>query len=259
MKRALEGRVALVTGGSRGVGLGVVEGLLEGGATVYFTGRTATSAGLAVGIPCDHTDDDAVAAAFARIEQEAGAIDVLVNSVWGGYEAMVEDGAFTWNAPFWQQSRERWPAMFDAGVRAAFVASQLAAPAMIARKRGLIVHLSFWAAQKYLGNVLYGAAKAATDKLAADMAHELRSHGVAVAALYPGLVRTERVLEHADALDLSNSESPTFTGRAVAALASDPHVMAFTGQVLVSAALAEHYGFTDIDGKRPLPLTVDSA
>lgn len=259
MKRALEGRIALVTGGSRGVGLGVVEGLLESGATVYFTGRTAASDGVAVGLACDHTDDRAVESAFARIVRDAGAVDILVNCAWGGYEAMVEDGVFTWTAPFWNQSRERWRAMFDAGVRAAFVASQLAAPGMIARGRGLIVHLSYWAAQKYLGNVVYGAAKAATDKLAVDMAHELRVHGVAVVALYPGLVRTERVLEYADAMDLSNSESPAFTGRAVAALASDPEVMAFTGRALVTAALAEHYGFTDIDGKRPVPLDIDSA
>jgi NAD(P)-dependent dehydrogenase (short-subunit alcohol dehydrogenase family) len=117
------------------------------------------------------------------------------------------------------------------------------------------VNISFWAAQKYVGNVAYGVAKAATDKLTADTAHELRAHEVTVVSLYPGLVRTEKVLEAAQWLDLSNSESPRFIGRAVAALASDPQAIKRTGRVLVAACLAEEYGFTDIDGKTPRPLT----
>jgi NAD(P)-dependent dehydrogenase (short-subunit alcohol dehydrogenase family) len=260
MARSLEGRIAVVTGGTKGVGLGVVEGLLEAGATVYYTGRSASAAkGEAIGIRCDHTDDAQVEAAFARILDESGAIDVLVNAVWGGYENMVEHGQFTWPAPFWQQPRWRWTAMFDAGVRASFVAAQLAAASMVPRGRGLIVQLSYWAARKYLGNAIYGAAKAATDKLTADMAYELKPHGVAVVSLYPGLVRTERVLEFADALDLSTSESPCFTGRAVAALAADRNVSRYSGSSLVSASLARNYGFTDIDGKLPPPLSLDSA
>jgi len=260
MNAGLEGRIAWVTGGTKGVGLGVVEGLLESGATVYYTGRSAVAGGgPAIGIACDHTDDAQVHAAFAKIERRSGPVDILVNGAWGGYENMVEAGAFTWPAPFWDQPLWRWDAMFQSGVRAAFVASRLVAPGMVGRRRGLIVHLSYWAARKYLGNVIYGAAKAATDKLAADMAHELTPHGVTSVALYPGLVRTERVLEFADALDLSNSESACFTGRAVAALASDPLVLEFAGQALVSAVLAQHYGFTDVDGKRPPALTLDSA
>ena len=103
----------------------------------------------------------------------------------------------------------------------------------------------------------YGVSKAATDKLTADTAHELREHNVAVVSLYPGLVRTEKVMEAADFLDLSNSESPQFIGRAVAALATDPNVMEKSGRVLVAAALAQEYGFTDIDGKQPRPLTLE--
>jgi NAD(P)-dependent dehydrogenase (short-subunit alcohol dehydrogenase family) len=144
--------------------------------------------------------------------------------------------------------------MFGAGVRAHYYAAQLAAPAMIAQHRGLIVNISFWAAQKYVGNVAYGVSKAATDKMTADMAAELKPHGVAVVSLYPGLVRTEKVMEAAQYLDLSNSESPEYIGRAVAALASDPDVLRHTGNVLVAAALAKDYGFTDIDGKTPRPL-----
>jgi len=121
----------------------------------------------------------------------------------------------------------------------------------------LIVNISFWAAQKHIGNVAYGVAKAATDKLTADMAHELREHNVAVVSLYPGLVRTESVMESAAFFDLSNSESPQFIGRAVAALAADPNIMRRTGQVLVAAALGQEYGFTDVDGKQLRPLTLE--
>jgi NAD(P)-dependent dehydrogenase (short-subunit alcohol dehydrogenase family) len=169
---------------------------------------------------------------------------------------MVEDGDFTWPKPFWEQPLWRWDAMFAAGVRAHYRASQLAAPSMIAQHRGLIVNISTWAAQKRIGNVPYGVSKAATDKLTADMAVELKPFGVTVVSLYPGLVRTEKVMEAAQFLDLSNSESPEFIGRAVVALATDPDVLRHTGKVLVAADLATEYGFTDIDGKTPRSLTL---
>ena len=124
---------------------------------------------------------------------------------------------------------------------------------MVDRRRGLIVNISFWAAQKHIANVSYGVSKAATDKLTTDMAFELRPHGIAVVSLYPGLVRTEKVMEAAAWLDLTNSESPEFTGRAVAALAGDPDVMRHSGAVLVAAKVAVDYGFTDVDGKAPAP------
>ncbi len=253
---ALTGHVALVTGASRGVGRGVALGLAHAGATVYATGRTVEQAPPESGIvpvTCDHTDDDAVARVFQRIDGERGRLDVLVNVAWGGYERMVENGAFTWAAPFWQQPAWRWESMVTTGVRAAFVASQQAAARMSAAKRGLIVHISSFAAQKYGYNVIYGLAKAATDRMAADMAHELRPYGVTVVSLYPGLVRTENVLA-AGVFDLSNSESPEFIGRAVAALAADPDVARRSGAVLVAAALGTEYGFTDVDGKQPRPL-----
>ena len=257
----LDGLVALVTGASRGVGRGVALSLHEAGCTVYASGRTVSDADLPPEVPrapCDHTDDAAVERLFARIDAERGRLDVLETNAWGGYERMVEGGRFTWADPFWEQPRWRWDAMMTAGVRAAFVASQLAARRMVPARRGLIVNVSHWAAQKRIGSTLYGVAKAATDKLTADMAHELGPHGVAAVSLYPGLVRTEAVLAAAAAgvFDLSNSESPEFVGRAVAALAGDPDVRRRSGQVLVAAALAQEYGFTDIDGRRPRPLTL---
>ncbi|HYJ46390.1 MAG TPA: SDR family NAD(P)-dependent oxidoreductase, partial [Pyrinomonadaceae bacterium] len=251
-----------VTGASRGVGKGIALELARAGATVYITGRSVEemrhSRGEAIAIECDHRDDEQVQSAFRRISDEQGRLDLLVNNVWGGYENMVEDGEFTWPRPFWQQPLWRWDAMFAAGVRAHYVASAHAARTMVERLCGLIVNISFWAAQTYIGNVAYGVSKAATDKMTADMAHELKGHNVAVVSLYPGLVRTEKVMEAAAFLDLSNSESPQFIGRAVAALASDPNIMAKSGQVWVAAALAEEYGFADVDGSQPRPLTLES-
>lgn len=276
----LDGGVALVTGASRGVGRGVALGLAEAGATVYITGRTlrpgsvvepdlpgslpevveeiSRLGGRAVGLPCDHSDDAQVERVFAQILGDEGRLDILVNNAWGGYERMEHDGQFTWLNPFWEQPRWRWDAMFQAGVRAAFVAGALAARAMVPRRSGLIVNISFWAGQRYMNNLIYGVAKAACDRLAADMAHELRPHNVAAVALYPGLVRTERVLAAAEHFDMSNAESPQFSGRAVAALAADPRRMDKSGQALVAAALALEYGFTDIDGRQPTPLTLET-
>lgn len=254
----LTNQVALVTGASRGVGKGVALGLAHAGAKVFATGRSIDHADLGsdvTAVVCDHTNDEAVARVFRRVDEEAGRLDILVNVAWGGYERMVEEGRFTWAAPFWEQPLWRWEAMITAGVRAAFVASQHAARRMVPARRGLIVHVSSWAAQKYAGNVVYGLAKAATDRMASDMAHELQPHGVSVVSLYPGLVRTEAVVA-AGVFDLSNSESPEFIGRAVAALAADTEVSRRSGSVLVAAALAAEYGFTDTDGRQPRPLTL---
>jgi len=253
-------QVALVTGASRGIGRGVANVLAESGGTVYATGRSILGADLSpavIRIPCDHTVDTEVARVFERIGgEQGGRLDVLVNGAWGGYERMVENGAFTWMRPFWDQPLWRWDAMMNAGVRAGYVASAHAARLMVPARRGLIVHLSHWAAQKHLGNVIYGTSKAATDKMAGDMAHELRGHDVAVVSLYPGMVRTEAVMAAAAVLDLSNSESPEFIGRVVAVLAADDHRMRWTGQTLVAAALALEYGIADIDGTQPRPLTI---
>jgi dehydrogenase/reductase SDR family member 1 len=277
--KALTGKVALVTGASRGVGKGIALGLGEAGATVYLTGRTVETGkvdeglagtigetaeevtrlgGQGLALRCDHRNDSEVESVFDRIVDECGRIDVLVNNVWGGYEHLVEAGGqYTWEKPFWEQPRWRWEAMFQSGLRAHFVASTLAARTMVARRSGLMVNISHWAAKRYMGNALYGVAKAADDRLAQDMAHELKAYNVAVVSLYPGLVRTERVLA-AGVFDLSNSESPQFIGRAIAALAADANVMQKSGRVHVAAALALEYGFTDIDGRQPKPLTLEN-
>ncbi len=276
----LIGKVALVTGASRGVGKGVALGLGEAGATVYITGRTveegqATSrlpgtiyqtteeveklGGKCIPIRCDHRLDDQVASVFERIRREQNRLDILVNNVWGGYEHFTDGTEFWKEKGFWTSPLSRWDAMFQAGVRAHYVSSVYAAPLMVAQHSGLIVNISFFAAQKNTMGIAYGAAKAADDHMAACMAHELREYNVAAVSLYPGLVRTESVMKNAAYFDMSNSESPQFIGRAVAALAADPDLMQKSGGVLVAAALALEYGFTDIDGKQPRPLTVEEA
>ena len=275
---SLDGRVCLVTGGSRGVGRGVVLGLLEAGAIVHFTGRTqaegghpdgldragsldtvlrdaAALPGEAVAHRCDHAEDRQTEAVVDAVLARHGRLDCLVNNAWGGYERMVEGTEFTWPAPFWEQPLWRWDVMVGTGLRAAFVAARRAAPALVSGGGGLIVNISFWAAQVHEGNLIYGVAKAGADKMAADMAHELRPHGVAALALYPGLVRTEAVMKNARFFDLSNSESPQFIGRVVAGLLTDPALLAKSGLVHVAAALAAEYGIADIDGRMPQPLS----
>ena len=253
----LTGKTALVTGASRGIGRGIAAALSGAGARVYATGRTIANAALPDGVTrlrCDHTNEDEVARVFERIGGECERLDVLANAVWGGYEGMVENGKFTWVNPFWEQPARRWSAMLDAGVRAGFVASQHAARLMVPARSGVIAHLSHWAARKRLGNVIYGISKAATDAMTMQTADELRAHNVTVVSIYPGLVRTEAVLA-AGVFDLSNSESPEFIGRAIAAMAVDPDAQRWNGKVVTAAAMALDYGFTDIDGRQPRPLT----
>jgi len=278
--KSLSGKVAVVTGGSRGVGKGIAIGLGEAGAKVYITGRTTqegtdierlggtvfstaeavtAAGGQGIAVACDHRDDSQTERLFQQVKEENGRLDLLVNNAWGGYEQMEHDGQFTWLKPFWEQPFWRWDAMFEGGVRAAYVASAFAARMMVGQQRGLIVNISFWAAQKYIANVAYGAAKAAVDKLTADMAREAEQLNIAVVSLYPGLVRTESVMRAAEYFDMSNSESPQFTGRVIAALANDPDLMSRTGKVWVGAALADEYGIEDIDGKRPRPVTLEEA
>jgi dehydrogenase/reductase SDR family protein 1 len=273
----LKGKVAVVTGASRGIGKGVALGLGEAGATVYVTGRTikdktdveklggtvfetaeAVTAlgGKGIAAPCDHREDSQVEEVFQQVAKKSKKIDILVNNAWGGYENMREGRILTYFKPFWEQPFWRWDAMFDAGVRAAYTSSAFAARLMTRKKSGLIVNISFWAAQVYLGNTQYGVSKAAVDKMTEYMAKELRKYEVAVVSLYPGLVRTESIMRNAKHFDMSNSESPQFIGRVVAALANDPNIMKKSGKVLVAAQEALDYGILDIDGKQPRPLTI---
>ena len=267
----LKDQVALVTGASRGVGKGIALALGAAGATVYITGRTVNEGetpfplsgaitstaeevtrvgGKGIAVRCDHRNDDEVRTVFEQIKSEQGRLDILVNNVWGGYEGFHDGNAFKSGPNFWQKPIAFWDENMM-GVRASYVASVLAAPLLIEASKGLIINISFGV--KNSGNPAYAVAKTASDRMVSDFAHELRDHNVSVVALYPGLVRTEGIMLHAAYFDMTNSESPEFTGRAVAALASDANKMSKSGQVLVSAVLAQEYGFVDIDGKLPTP------
>jgi dehydrogenase/reductase SDR family protein 1 len=276
----LEKRIALVTGASRGVGKGIVLGLCEAGATVYFTGRSTREAGstggapgtieetaeeaallggAAIGLACDHTDDEQTRAVLERIRADEGRLDILVNNVWGGYEYLQRGEYAHVGKPSWERPTSLWDEMFDAGPRAHYLTSALAAPLMIDRGNGLIVNVSYFAGESFRGDVIYSLAKSASTRMAAHLAEELRPHGVAAVALYPGLVRTEAVLAAGDFFDLSNSESPQFVGRAVAALAADAAILDRSGQALVVAELGEEYGFKDVDGMQPRSVRAEFA
>lgn len=258
----LEGKVALVTGGPRSVGKGTALGLGEAGATVFVTGRSITDRGVAkitkaggrgIAMPCDHDDDQAVHAVFKHIESEAGRLDILVNNAWGGYARLRNRAAnkgFKWKDPFWTQPTDLWDEMHRVGVRSNYIAACYAVPIMIAQGAGLIVNISFYAAPKYYSNVAYGAAKAATDAMSRDMAHELKPHGVAVVSLYPGHVIDKKKGR------MPKRESAQFVGRAVATLGADPNVLERSGQIQQVARLARDYGFLDVDGTQPMPYDI---
>lgn len=275
---SLKGKVAVVTGASRGVGKGIALGLGEFGATVYVTGRTVNMGDATVplsgtinetaeevnkiggkGIPvrCDHRNDIEVKALFNRVLKEQGKIDILVNNAWAGYEniaKVTKPEEYIFETPFWKQPLSLWDDMQNVGLRSTYVASAFAAPIMINQNGGLIVNISFYAGRKYMSNVAYGVCKAAVDRLTADTAFELKDHRVTVISLYPGLVRTESVMRNKEFLDLSNSESPQFIGRCVAALVGDRNIHSETGDILIAAEVAQRYGFTDIDGSQPKSL-----
>lgn len=266
--KELTNTIALVTGGSKGVGRGITLGLAEHGATIYITGRNSEElrkttvlaeklGGTCIPIQCDHNNDTETMAVFVKIKKEGKTLSLLVNCAWGGYEDMVENGNFTWVNKFWEQPIRRWDKIFAIGVKSIFVNSKNAMEFMLPSNEGLIVNISFWAAQKYVGNIIYGASKVVADKLTADMAKELEKTEISVIALYPGLVRTEEVMKIAQYLDMSNSESPQFIGRVIAKLYLDPLRKLRSGKVCVAAALAKEYNIEDIDGKRPEPLTIE--
>ena len=260
----LEGKTVLVTGASRGIGKGVAIALGREGAIVFLTGRTTKDApgvqglegnidqtareineqgGRGIPVRCDHTDDRQVQAVFDLVNEKAGRLDMLVNCVWGGYECMFnERGEYVWEFPFEDQPLALWDHMFNAGVRAAYAACKFALPLLKCAGQALIVNISHDAAESFSGNVCYGISKAATNKLTSDLAVVCRNAQVAVVSLYPGMVRTERVMLAKDFLDLSGSVSPQFVGRTIAALYNDPELMAHSGSVQRMTQMCTRYG-----------------
>jgi NAD(P)-dependent dehydrogenase (short-subunit alcohol dehydrogenase family) len=266
-------RVAVVTGASRGVGKGIAVALGAAGWTVFVTGRSTdahvtypalggsvdetarsvtAAGGRGVAVRCDHTDDAQTSRLFDRVRSAGGHLDLLVNNAWSGYAAYHEDRPGDMTGPFWEQPLRVWDDMFTGGVRGHYAATVLAVPLL--RPGALVLTVSFFPGSYPSGDdqVAYSVAKAADDRLVAVAAAQLKPRGIAAVSLYPGLVRTESVLRGAEYFDLSNSESPEFLGRAVVALADDPQILDRTGRCLVAAELGEEYGFTDVDGRRPV-------
>ncbi len=267
----LSGKVAVVTGASRGVGRGIALALGAAGATVYVTGRSTRDGARTEGLPgtvddtaeevterggkgiavrCDHgaaADNEALA---ARVQADHGKLDLLVNNAWGGYERSSE---VRFDAPFWDQPMWRYE-LFETSLRAQYDVTRRLVPLMLPQQSGLVVGISFSDGDIYLGQVGYDVFKSASDRMCRGFAADLRKKGVAALSLHPGFVRTERVETAWAAMGegpASVVHSPEYVGRAIAALLADPELMERTGQVLSTGDLAVQYGFADVDGRQP--------
>ncbi|KUI37360.1 short-chain dehydrogenase [Mycobacterium sp. IS-1496] len=244
--------VAVVTGASRGAGRGIARALLASGWRVYLTGRTVDSLGEgSVAVPLDHRDDEAVAAFFARVEDESGGLDLLVNNA-----AAVHD-ALTGRDPFWQKPVDLGD-ILDVGLRSAYVASWHAAPLLLRGPRGLIAFTSSPGSVCYMHGPAYGAQKAGVDKMAADMAVDFGGTPVHTVSIWMGILLTEKLRGAFDgnpeglAAMAEHAETPEFTGYVIDALYRDPARESLSGHTLIGAELAVRYGITDEGGRQPV-------
>jgi NAD(P)-dependent dehydrogenase (short-subunit alcohol dehydrogenase family) len=282
MNRPLTGTVALVGGATRGAGRGTAVALGEAGATVYATGRSTrerrseidrpetieetaelvtAAGGEGIAVPVDHLDPGQVSALVERIDSEHGRLDVLVNDIWGA------EHLFEWDKPVWEHDLDRGLRVLRLAIDTHLITSHHALPLLIRRPGGLVVEMTDgtadYNADHYRVNTFYDLAKASVIRLAWAQAQELRDHQGTAVALTPGWMRSEQMLDNYRVSE-SNwreatertphfciSESPRYVGRAVAALAGDPEVSRWNGQSLSSGGLAQHYGFTDLDGTQP--------
>jgi NAD(P)-dependent dehydrogenase (short-subunit alcohol dehydrogenase family) len=282
MAGRLEGRVALVAGATRGAGRGIAVGLGAEGATVYATGRSTragrsevdrpetieetaelvtAAGGTGIAVAVDHLVSDEVRALVARIDAEQGRLDVLVNDVWGA------EHLFEWDTPVWEHDLEHGLRLLRLAIDTHLITSHHALPLLTARPGGLLIEVTDGTAEynadHYRVSLFYDLAKNAVIRMAWAQAQELRPHGATAVALTPGWLRSEGMLDAFGVTEetwreavtriphFCSSESPAFVGRAVAALAADPDVARWSGQSLSSGALAQVYGFTDVDGTRP--------
>jgi len=261
--------VAVVTGGSRGVGRGIAIALGSHGYTVYVTGRTrrtgesswggtihdtaaavTAAGGKGVAVRVDHRNDAEAAALFERVRRDEGRLDILVNNA-----ALIRD-ELQRAVPFWEKPLAASVDLLEVGLRSSLVASYYAAPLLVQTGQGLVVFTSAPGAVRYQYGAAYGAHKASLDKFAADMAVDFRPFGVTAVSIWMGAVLTERLQQIIDsgpefAYLAGIAETPEFTGHVIAALAADPDVLAVSGRTLIGAEVAEAYGICDTGGRRP--------
>ncbi|MBN3526748.1 SDR family oxidoreductase [Paenibacillus apiarius] len=277
--KPLRNQVAVVAGATRGAGRGIAAMLGEAGATVYCTGRSArgqlssmgrsetiedtaelvtANGGKGIPVRVDHTVEKDVKALFERIKEEQnGQLDILVNDVWGG------DPLTEWGKGFWEHSLANGLLMQQQAVHSHMITSYYGAPLMVARRHGLIIEITDGMDYRYRGNVYYSLAKVSAIHLAAAMAEDLRPHGVAAVAVTPGFLRSEAMLDQFGVNEQNwreagrqdphflMSETPTYIGKAIVALAADPERMDKSGKSYSTWGLSDEYGFTDADGSRP--------
>jgi NAD(P)-dependent dehydrogenase (short-subunit alcohol dehydrogenase family) len=283
MSDALAGKVALVTGATRGAGRGTAVSLGEAGATVYCTGRTTrerrseydrpetieetaelvdAAGGNGIAVEVDHLQPAEVEALVERIDAEQGRLDVLVNDIWGG-ELLAQ-----WNTPVWEHDLDGGLRMLRLAVDTHLITSHFALALLVRRPGGLVVEMTDgtaeYNAQRYRLSTFYDLAKTSVLRLAFAQGKELAPHGATAVALTPGWMRSEMMLENYGVTEANwrdaavgnphfaaISETPRFVGRAVAALAADPEVHRRNGGSFSSGGLAREYGFTDLDGSQP--------
>jgi NAD(P)-dependent dehydrogenase (short-subunit alcohol dehydrogenase family) len=233
--------------------------------TIEETAELVTSLG-GQGIPfiVDHLDVVRVRRFAEKLRDQYGAIDILVNDIWGA-EAL-KGGPPEWNKPIWEVDLQKGLRILRLAIDTHLITSHHLLPLLIRRPGGLLVEVTDgtteYNATHYRISVFYDLAKVAVNRLAFSQGHELAPYQATAVALTPGWLRSEMMLEAYGVREenwrtasappgFAVSESPRYVGRAVAAIAADPKRERWNQMSLTSGQLAVEYGFTDLDGSRP--------